>query len=376
MPTRAEIADSAARRLSQAQPRQVPAVLGLDGFVDSIIEVVDKRQSATEYQRMKTIADFGHRILAAAGESSNYEFVVTRQKLGGNGTIMANALASIGFDVSYVGSLGFPATHPVFADLCRHARAFSIAEPGYTDAVEFLDGKLMFGKHGALRDVNWENLCSRLGLEKFREMLNAAGLIAMVNWTMLPHLSDIWQHLLTDLFPTLSARPGGRHFFVDMADPEKRTPADLLHALKLLHAFQPYVDVILGLNLKESDQVARVLGIAPPEAGDAAIARTAAAIRQKLDIATVVIHPRRGAAAADRTTSAAFAGPFTEHPLISTGAGDHFNAGFVTGRLLGLDLAESLAAGTAVSGYYVRHAASPTLAQLTAFLRGLPAPEA
>ena len=30
-------------------------------------------------------------------------------------------------------------------------------------------------------------------------------------------------------------------------------------------------------------------------------------------------------------------GPFTAKPLITTGAGDHFNSGFCLGRLLGLD---------------------------------------
>ena len=43
-----------------------------------------------------------------------------------------------------------------------------------------------------------------------------------------------------------------------------------------------------------------------------------------------------------------------QQPKISTGAGDHFNAGFCLGRVLGFWLAESLCAGVATSGYYVR----------------------
>ena len=73
--------------------------------------------------------------------------------------------------------------------------------------------------------------------------------------------------------------------------------------------------------------------------------------------------------------SAGFAGPFVQSPLISTGAGDHFNAGFALGQLLELPLEQVLCLGTATSGYYVRHAASPAAGELAAFLEALPNPE-
>ncbi|MEI8194975.1 MAG: carbohydrate kinase family protein [Phycisphaerae bacterium] len=367
---RQKICVSAASKLASAAPQKIRAVLGLDGFVDAIIHVVDKRHSASSFDRMQTIAEFSNRIGAAAGQSSNYEFVVTLQKLGGNGPIMANALAAAGFPVTYVGSLGYPAIHPVFEEMGKHADLLSLSEPAYTDAVEFNDGKLMLGKHRALAEVNWENLRARVGEDTFTHLLDEAQLIGLVNWTMLPHMTSIWNHLLEEVLPGLSRKP--RRLFVDLADPEKRTRADLLAALATLTKFQSYLEVTLGLNLKESAQVAHVLGLPQPAHAEAALESTAAAIRQKLNISTVVIHPRKGAAAANGHGTASFAGPFVTEPKISTGAGDHFNAGFVTGQVLGLDLAESLALGCATSGYYVRHAASPTASQLAAFVRDLP----
>ena len=62
---------------------------------------------------------------------------------------------------------------------------------------------------------------------------------------------------------------------------------------------------------------------------------------------------------ADATGATHVVGPFTPKPKITTGAGDHFNAGFCIGRLLDLGLAASLQIGVATSGYYVRHAKSP-----------------
>ena len=62
-------------------------------------------------------------------------------------------------------------------------------------------------------------------------------------------------------------------------------------------------------------------------------------------------------------------GPFTAKPLITTGAGDHFNSGFCLGRLLGMDNPASLLTGVTTSGFYVRTGQSPSIAQIAALLR-------
>jgi sugar/nucleoside kinase (ribokinase family) len=63
-------------------------------------------------------------------------------------------------------------------------------------------------------------------------------------------------------------------------------------------------------------------------------------------------------------------------PRLSTGAGDHFNAGFALAQAAGLPLEECLAVGTATSGAYVRDAESPTLPRLCDMLATLPEPQA
>ena len=373
--TRQQVCDLTSKKLAAAAPglKSTKSLVGLDGFVDNIIAVVDKRQDADHYEPIKTIDAYGQKILAAAGQSSNYELVVKQQKLGGNGPIMANALASFGMDVTYVGNLGYPSVHPVFNEFSKRATVISIAEPGYTDALEFEDGKLMLGKHGSLGDVNWDNILNRVGRDKFNGLIAGARLIGMVNWTMLPHMSRIWAKLLDENIP--NAERHHRKLFVDLADPEKRTHDDILDALKLLTRFQDQVDVILGLNLKESVEIADVLGLPGQGEPEAHIEQTAKAIRDKLNLDCVVIHPRRGAAAATATESGTFQGPFVQQPKISTGAGDHFNAGFCLGRVLGFDIAESLCCGVGTSGYYVRSAESPSAKQLAEFIAELPPPQ-
>src|SRR5436190_10538283 len=67
---------------------ELSAFIGLDGFVDEILHVVDKRESAEKYVRLPAIAQLAQRLAAAAGRSTNLELVSQRTKLGGNGPIM------------------------------------------------------------------------------------------------------------------------------------------------------------------------------------------------------------------------------------------------------------------------------------------------
>ena len=376
MPSREQICKSAAQKLSAAAPQlgSVKATVGFDGFVDEIIAVVDKRHDFERFDSVRTISVFGGKITAAAGQSSNYELIVKQMKLGGNGPIMANALASAGLGVTYVGNLGYPNVHPVFQDFARRASVISIGEPGHTDALEFDDGKLMLGKITAMNDVNWDNLVSRVGgEEKLKKLTGDARLIATVNWTMIPHMSQIWGKLLDRGFFARDGQP--RILFVDLADPEKRNQNDIREAMQILTRFQSQVDVILGLNLKEAVEICHVMGISMDGDAERMIEPMAKAIREKLNLHCVVVHPRRGAAAATKEGSATFEGPFVEQPKISTGAGDHFNAGFCLGRVLGFTLEESLCTGCGTSGYYVRTAHSPSAVELAEFVCDLPNPQ-
>jgi hypothetical protein len=385
--SRQQIASETARALASANLKTLPAVMGFDGFVDDIIHVVDKRHTHDNWDRLATISEFGKKISAAAGESANFELLTLQQKLGGNGPIMGNAMACIGFPVTYIGTVGDfafglgGAVHAVFQDFARRATLIPLASAAHTNALEFTDGKVMLGNLAPCAEVNWPRLLETLGagngpqvgLQKLRSLFDSAAFLGMLNWTMLPHATDVWQKIGTEILPHISQKP--RRAFVDLADPQKRTAADIKAALDTLLMLNSRIQITLGLNLSEALQVARVLGIAPPTDAEADIQNLAVQIRAKLPIDTVVIHPRKGAAAVNAQGRAEFAGPFVQHPKISTGAGDHFNAGFAAGQLIGLDLQKALCLGTATSGYYVRNAESPTAAQLAAFLENLPPPQ-
>lgn len=341
-------------------------LVGLDGFVDTILHVVKTRETTTDYTRLEATGEFAQRIASAAGHSGNFELVTQMVKLGGNGPIMANALGAYGTALTYIGNLGLPLVHPVFHDLTSRATVYSIAEPGYTDALEFIDAKLMLGKHESLKQVNWENLTQFVPEPELLRICEESQLIALVNWTMLTQMGDILDQLLERVAPQLTGEK--RWLFFDLADPAKRSREDLARVLQQITEFQKYFRVILGLNLAEARQVCGVLQFPQPAETHEAVSLTATQVREALQIDTVVIHPTHFAAAADATGCVCMDGPFTARPKITTGAGDHFNAGFCIGRLLGLELSGALQLGVATSGFYVRRASSPTLAEMREFL--------
>src|SRR5262249_2891275 len=121
MTTNLELRELCAQKLESAAARasSLTAFVGLDGFVDEILHVVDKRTSAESFDRVPTIARLAERVAEASGKSTNLELVNQLTKLGGNGPIMANALAGFGLKVTYLGSLGYPHLHPVFDSFAK-----------------------------------------------------------------------------------------------------------------------------------------------------------------------------------------------------------------------------------------------------------------
>jgi ketohexokinase len=349
---------------------RMTAFVGLDGFVDEILHVVDKRESADSFQRLATISKLAERLAAAAGKSTNIEIVNRVTKLGGNGPIMANALASFGLKVTYLGTLGWPNLHPVFADFARRAEVHSIAEAGHTDALEFDDGKVMIGKILSLNDVNWPNIQSRFGRDQFAAKLSSADLVGFVNWTMLTHMGEIWEATLKEICPAMNGKR--RVMFFDLADPEKREPKDIRQALKTIAEFQKFFDVILGLNEKEGYEIGDVLGLNTRDHSPEGLSKLAAEIARLVPVSTLVIHPVSYALAVSNGVVSLVKGPFTSKPAITTGAGDHFNSGFCLGKLLGLDNAQSVLTGVTTSGHYVRTAQSPGVSDLATMLRSWP----
>jgi sugar/nucleoside kinase (ribokinase family) len=348
--------------------------VGFDGFVDVLFDVVDTRTSMApkDYAPIADIPALARRVLAAAGRSGNLELVMKEERFGGNGPLSASALAGLGARVSFAGCVDDGRFAPLRA---RCERVFSASAPGVTHALEFSDGKIMLNMPGPIQRVGWAEVAGAMGgVDGARREMADAGAWVFVNWSIMPGAEDIWRGVLRDVLPAVDA--GAKMLFVDLSDPAKRTDADLRRAIGVLREFEACMPVTLGLNASEAMRFSTLMGTArmptfsPTDAFREQAAHCAAALRSALNLACVAIHPREGAAGADKDRSAWVDGPFTATPKLSTGGGDHFNGGFVYARSLGMSLEDALAVGCSTSGAYVRDGLSPAVARVRELLLG------
>lgn len=372
-PSHADTCRLAADALAGLPASCAPQVLiGFDGFVDRIVDVVQTRTSPTAYTRFPLIAEFGAKVTAAAGKSAGIGAVAKQVRLGGNGPLMANGMCAQGAAVSLIGVLGNDgAIEPVFQGLAaRAARTITLGPPATTDALEFDDGKVMLNFSEPMNAVSFDGVVARSGgMEGFKALLRANRGIATVNWSQTPGMTDIWRRCAAEVLPGL--RQDRPLWFVDLADPH-RCPVEQVRAgMEALQAIQRHADVVLGLNENECRQICAIFGCAYPDrAPEWEAAREACvALRAKLGLSWVMCHLVRSSAVAWERGSVAADGFFEPKPKTTTGAGDHFNAGFFAALLSGVDPLACLQAGGATSGHYVRTGESPTRAQQIAFLR-------
>lgn len=347
------------------------AVVGFDGFVDELVHAVDIRKSPDEYERIKTLKSFGERISKAAGLSTNVEKVPLKIKLGGNGPIMCDTLINLGLDLTYIGALGEGDIHEVFKDMTKNCRALSICNPSYTEAYEFEDGKLITSKQNSMKEINWSLIDKKIGISVFKELIEECKLLAMVNWTTLPYMNEIFENMISEINPYIKSTD--KFVFFDLADIEKRIEEDVIKVLNLISNFNLKFKAILGLNKKECFDVAKVLKLPSIDGKNYSnmdLRSTCREISENINIYAVVVHPVDEALSYCKGICYHTLGPFTANPKITTGAGDNFNAGFCFGQLLDLSIQLSLLLGTAVSGYYVREGKSPNKKELVNFLKG------
>jgi sugar/nucleoside kinase (ribokinase family) len=355
--------------VASADPGACRVVTGFDGFVDEMITLVGERRALDDFTPVPDICTFGAMISAAAGHSSLREIVVNDVHPGGCAVNLADGLASLGVAVDCFATLGEP-MHPAYSGIAAKCQSFQSwgREPGRTLAFEFNDGKLMFSAVKQLADFTPDAVRGFLADGKFAAACSVAQVIALTDWTLYPHMTEVWKMLQREVFSKLTQRP---EFFIDLVDPSSRSAADIIGVAAILRDFEPAGPLTLGLNGNEANILCRLhdLPSASPEATPQETLEQAFALRVLLGISRVVIHRIPFAVSASMEGGFVQAGPYCPNPKKSTGAGDRFNAGFCLGLAQGLGDAGCLALGCAVSGFFVRKARSASQPEMVDFIR-------
>jgi len=175
---------------------------------------------------------------------------------------------------------------------------YSIGEPGYSEAIEFTDGKLICGRQQSVSEISWQSILNGLSLDELSELVKQAGLIAFLDWGIIFSMTEIMNEFLHQVGDHL---PGPRKpIFIDTADPTKRSEADIRRFVEILPRLADKFEVYLGFNLRESTFIARVLGLKEPAANSPLdVLAYSKELRERLRIDGVVIHWSRYAAGND-----------------------------------------------------------------------------
>lgn len=350
--------------------RTVSAVIGFDGFVDKVLHVVDQRSDTDTFKRIPTISAYADRIASGSGMSCNFEVVPVQKKAGGNGPLLARALCGYGFDLTYIGCLGSPAIDQAFdelTELCE--KVYSISDPGYDSTYEFYDGKIMMLEIEPFKKMSWEALISAIGFDEFVNIVDHASLIGMENWTLLPHMSNIWEHFLSEVTPRLSEPLSQKVCFFDLADPESRENDDIKKAVTLINRFAEVgFRVVLGLNKREACELAELYGYPIDSYPEYPLPLLLKQLSRHLHIECIVIHPVDRACCYCNGRVYEEEGFYCENPKLTTGAGDTFNSGFLLGYMNDFTPEQCLLCGVAASGFYVRNAKAPSPDELSDFI--------
>ncbi|MGZ0710178.1 hypothetical protein ACWPKO_17760 [Coraliomargarita sp. W4R53] len=350
-------------RIATGSTKKPKGIAGFDGFIDTFIRL----------EQPSTMAELGPKITAAAGIAASYPAQHNGDKFGGNGPLLASALHGIHdgqIDLTYIGAMGRDSILPIFEEALatKTSRLCSLAEPAHSDCLEFDDGKVMLCDMRSCSEITWERMLQIVGAEQLDELLINSDFIGAVNWGKLPNVGEIWNNISARL-KQLGVEKKKLPFFMDLAEFEQRPRKDLERLLLDLPAITEQCHTILSFNLKEAWQMGAYFGgdysgKKSPEA----VADLATFLKARIEVDRIVIHPNDGAACASAAGTVYLPGPVVKTPLISTGAGDNFGAGCLSGTLLGLDDLGILLCGVCSSGYFVRTGESPTFAQIVSLI--------
>jgi len=340
---------------------------GLDGFVDSIVKVIDSKTEDGNFVYFHTIEAFGAYISGKKGSGFSLETEELFQRLGGNMPIMANAMAQMGLPVDCVGALGVPDISPVFVAMHPLCKLHSFTNPGFTTAMEFTDGKMMLAQMTELNHADWNTVKKNLGLQKLIALYLNSDLVCLLNWSELAHSNEIWKGLQDEVFVgSQDSKP--KQFFIDLSDCSKRSTAEIKVALDLVKNFRKYGKVTLSLNHNETNILYKtcINEDLPSE-----LQIKGQHLFDELAIDTLIIHSAKVSLAWDQQGKYANIPDFIEEPLMLTGAGDNFNAGYCMAQLLDLDKELSLVLANMISNIYISTAQSPDLPVLNNYISGL-----
>ena len=334
--------------------------IGIDGYIDEVWQVVSSRQSRADFTLYNKVKDFAKAVYDCGEGGYSNEIVRKRRTYGGFTANTGKAAGRLGCDITFLGMFGLKAIDPAFKEFADTYRLISVGEPAVSQIFEFEDGKIMLPFIEDIMDFSWDSLVSAIAWEDLKAAYAEADMVALGYWSLMPAFDEIIAKLCENFLEGGSCK----RVFFDFADIRKRDRHSLESTLQKLCVLNKKIPMTLSLNEHEAHLLFSYMGKDFTENPANAEAETEYA-RQKIGLDELIVHTPHFAVAASAGEGAAVVlQRYCEKPVITTGAGDNFNGGYMASCVCEgkLKLHERLLVGNATTGFYIRNGHSPDMA--------------
>lgn len=341
------------------------AFLGFDACIDIIVRIVKNKNQSNGSEFFVNSREFGEFLISNENTSCGIELRTQLRKPGGNMVITANALGNLGIMVDCAGTFGFPDIMPVFKSISPNCKLHSVGDTISATAIEFDVSKIILFDPGPYDELNWDRIKDIIGIDRLKQLVKDRQLISFLNWSEIQNSTFIWEGFLDEILPGVISGEFRPVFFTDFSDCSRRSVKEIKFAIDLLDRFRNYFKVIISLNQKEAELISRALNLSRDPSDE----QFMKLLFSKANADIIVIHRIKDAIAYDGKVFEKCETFFCKDPLVLTGGGDNFNAGFCYSVLHNFNLFKSLITSNAVSGYYVKTGTSPDIDNLIYFLK-------
>lgn len=340
-------------------------VLGIDGFIDQVWQVIETRTMDNNYILIDKMQKFGDIIVNRKEGGMANELIKKRRSYGGFTANTGKAIGNLDLSTILVGMYGNEEIDKIFNELRKKCTLISIGDPVISTILEFTDGKIMMPNLDELLNFTWDDFVNKLGQDELEKILLDADIVSLGYWSNMPAFDDFINKLNENYFKT----KWPKRLFFDFANIKKRSKEAIIETFKVLERINDKIPVSLSLNEHEAVILFSYYDIEFIDNIEE-VAQSTDNIRSTIGLDELIIHtPRYAVISSESEGVGRLEQDYCEAPVITTGAGDTFNGGYIASCLGNLKATERLALANAATRFYISNSHTPSREELLSELK-------